>query len=118
MIGAGERLSDRTLEESQDMRPVQATPFARVRSISATCGLFFALCVAPALAATPTTTTLAVGTSNSVAAGTVVTLTATVTNPSPVTKGTVQFCDALISHCGPGPGLYGTATLTRSEEHT
>ena len=94
------------------MRPVQATIFARVRSISATCGLFFALCMAPALAATPTTTTLAVGPSNSVVTGTVVTLTATVTNPSPVTKGTVQFCDALISHCGPGRGLYGTATLT------
>jgi len=94
------------------MRPVHASPFACLRAISAPCGLFLALCVAPALAATPTTTTLAVGPSNNISIGQVVTLTATVTNPSPVTHGTVMFCDALVAHCGPGRGLYGSATIT------
>src|ERR1035441_1578981 len=97
------------------MRPVHASPFARLRAISATCGLFLALCVAPALAATPTTTTLAVGPSNNISIGQVVTLTATVTNPSPVTHGTVMFCDALVAHCGPGRGLYGSATITSGD---
>ena len=96
------------------MRPVHATLVERVRSVSATCGIFLALCVAPAIAATPTTTTLAVGPSNNVATGTTVTLTATVTNPSPVTTGLVLFCNATAPHCSQGVGLYGTASLTTS----
>lgn len=96
------------------MRPVHATLVERVRSVSATCGIFLALCVAPAIAATPTTTTLAVGPSNNVATETTVTLTATVTNPSPVTTGLVLFCNATAPHCSQSVGLYGTASLTTS----
>jgi hypothetical protein len=94
------------------MRPVHATLFARLRVISAAYGLFLAIFAAPALAAAPTTTTLSVGPSNNVTIGQVATLTAAVMNPSPVIRGTVMFCNALIVHCGPGRGLYGTATLT------
>jgi hypothetical protein len=65
-------------------------------------------------AQTPTTTTLSIGPANYVAAGTVVTLTATVTNPGSVTAGTVDFCNADSTDCSPGSGLYGTAQLTSS----
>jgi hypothetical protein len=60
----------------------------------------------------PTTTTLAIGPANYVAAGTIVTLTATVTNPGTVTSGTVKFCNALSTDCSLGSGLYGTAQIT------
>src|ERR1035437_7637206 len=60
----------------------------------------------------PTTTTLTIGPANYVAAGTIVTLTATVTNPGTVTSGTVKFCNALSTDCSLGSGLYGTAQIT------
>jgi hypothetical protein len=63
-------------------------------------------------AQTPTTTTLAISPYNSVALDTVVTLTATVTNPGAVTAGTVNFCNVNSTDCSPGSGLYGTAQLT------
>ncbi len=63
-------------------------------------------------AQTPTTTTLAISPYNSVAPDTVVTLTATVTNPGAVTSGTVNFCNVNSTDCSPGSGLYGTAQLT------
>jgi hypothetical protein len=65
-------------------------------------------------AQTPTTTTLAISPYNSVALDTVVTLTATVTNPGAVTAGTVNFCNVNSTDCSPGSGLYGTAQLTSS----
>jgi hypothetical protein len=77
------------------------------------------LCLAFFLVATPlfavqapTTTTLAIGPSNYVAADTVVTLTATVTNPGSVTSGTVNFCNVESTDCSPGSGLYASAQLT------
>ena len=63
-------------------------------------------------AQTPTTTTLAISPYNYVALDTVVTLTATVTNPGAVTAGTVNFCNVNSTDCSPGSGLYGTAQLT------
>src|ERR1035437_5625076 len=60
----------------------------------------------------PTTTTLSISPANYVASGTIVTLTATVTNPSNVTTGTVNFCNASSTDCSLGSGLYGTAQLT------
>jgi hypothetical protein len=92
------------------MRPVPPHPrvLARIVEIA----LFVSLGAGQAFATTQTTTTLSVGPSNNVTAGAVVILTATVTNPSAVTKGTVKFCNSLITDCGPGRGLYGTAALT------
>jgi hypothetical protein len=59
----------------------------------------------------PTTTTLNVS-SNSVAAGTAVTLTATVTGTNwAVTGGQVVFCDATAAHCD-GTAVFGTAQVT------
>src|ERR1035441_3799569 len=92
------------------MRPVPPHPSVLARIVEI--ALFVSLGAGQALAATQTTTTLSVGPSNNVTAGAVVILTATVTNPSAVTKGTVKFCNALITDCGPGRGLYGTAALT------
>jgi hypothetical protein len=63
-------------------------------------------------AQTPTTTTLAISPSSNVVVDTVVTLTATVTNPGLVTTGTVNFCNVLSTDCAVGSGLYGTAQLT------
>ena len=63
-------------------------------------------------AQSPTTTSLALSPANYVASGTIVTLTATVTNPGSVTTGTVNFCNAASTDCSPGSGLYGTAQLT------
>jgi hypothetical protein len=59
-----------------------------------------------------TTTTLAVS-SSSVAAGTVVTLTATVTSSYSVTvaEGQVTFCDATATYCD-GTALFGVAQMT------
>jgi hypothetical protein len=61
-----------------------------------------------------TSTTLAVLPSNSLVAGAVVTLTATVKNPSAVTQGVVLFCNALAAHCSQGLGLYGSVSLSTS----
>jgi Bacterial Ig-like domain (group 3)/FG-GAP-like repeat len=59
----------------------------------------------------PTTTTLAVS-SNTVNAGTAVTLTATVMfEATYVTQGMVAFCDANAPHCE-GSAMFGTAQLT------
>jgi len=69
-------------------------------------------------AQTPTTTTLAISPYNSVALDTVVTLTATVTNPGAVTAGTVNFCNVNSTDCSPGSGLYGTAQLTSAGRAT
>src|ERR1700722_10241132 len=60
-----------------------------------------------------TTTTLVV-TPNPVTAGTVVTLTAFVADPGPVQRGTVKFCNASVSNCDIGVGLYGSAQLTQA----
>ena len=60
-----------------------------------------------------TSTTLAVLPSNSVVAGTVATLTATV-KPSAVTQGVVLFCNALAARCSQGLGLYGAVSLSTS----
>jgi len=94
------------------MPPVHALRLARVRAIYASCGLFLALAITPAFAATPTTTTLSISPSSNVALDTVVTLTAAVTNPGVVTTGTVNFCNVNATDCAPGSGLYGTAQLT------
>src|SRR5260370_3247395 len=67
-----------------------------------------------AVVISPTTTMLTVSPSDPVAAGAMVTLTATVTNSGIVSSGFVNFCDATRSICLPGDGLYGTAQLTRS----
>ena len=72
------------------------------------------LLAAPELRAqSPTTTTLTVS-SNSVTAGTVVTLTAAVTAAGkPVAPGQVNFCNAAAVYCE-GPALLGQAQLTVS----
>jgi hypothetical protein len=61
--------------------------------------------------AAATTTTLSVAPANNVAAGTVVTLAASVANPAPVTAGSVMFCDATASSCS-GPAILGNVQLT------
>src|SRR5271155_4810399 len=59
----------------------------------------------------PTTTTLSVS-SNSVTAGTAVTLTATVTGQfSPVSEGQVAFCNATAAYCD-GAAVFGIAQVT------
>jgi hypothetical protein len=63
-------------------------------------------------AASPTMTTLVISPSGLVSAGTLVTLTVTVTTPSNVSGGTVTFCDSNSSVCLPGQGLYGAVQLT------
>jgi Bacterial Ig-like domain (group 3)/FG-GAP-like repeat len=93
------------------MRPPLPTPFARLRAFTVTLVLLYSVVTAQAFAAAPTTTTLAVS-SNNVVAGTVVTLTATVTNPGTVTSGTVNFCNTSSMDCSLGSGLYATAQLT------
>jgi len=71
------------------------------------------LTASPVYAAQASTTTiLSIDPSSNVAVGTVVTLTATVTNPGNVTSGTVNFCNMESTDCAPGSGLYGTAQLT------
>ena len=60
----------------------------------------------------PTTTTLTVSPGDYVATGTVVKLTATVTDTGAVTRGIVNFCNAAYTVCVPGDRLYGTAELT------
>ena len=65
-------------------------------------------------AAVTTTTILTVSPGSSVTAGTVVTLTATVTNPTAVTKGGVKFCNTSVPDCNSGIGLFGKAQLTRA----
>jgi len=72
----------------------------------------------PAFAQTATTTTLTVTSGGSavttVAARTVITLTATVAaGPTPVTPGTINFCDATAAHCA-DIHIVGTAQLTSS----
>ena len=64
----------------------------------------------PLAEAAATTTTLALSAS-SVASGTVVTFTATVRNPAPVTAGTVTFCNAAAPYCEDS-AIIGTAQLT------
>jgi Bacterial Ig-like domain (group 3)/FG-GAP-like repeat len=61
--------------------------------------------------AAATTTTLSVGPGNTVAAGTAVTLTATVANPAVVTSGSVNFCDATATSCS-GPAILANVQLT------
>jgi len=53
----------------------------------------------------PTTTTLTVSPGDYVAAGTIVKLTATVTDTGAVTRGLVNFCNAAYTVCVPGDGL-------------
>jgi hypothetical protein len=65
----------------------------------------------PLAEAAATTTTLALS-SSSVTAGTAVVFTATVSNGSPVTLGTVTFCNAAATYCLNPPELLGTAQLT------
>jgi hypothetical protein len=66
--------------------------------------------VAPPAQAAATTTTLALS-SSSVISGTVVTFTAAVSNGSPVTLGTVTFCNAAATYCD-NSAVMGTAQLT------
>ena len=80
--------------------------------------VFAAASTQPAFAQTATTTTLAVTSGGSaattVSAGTVVTLTATVTAGStPVTPGQVEFCDASVNYCTDIHQL-GVAQLTKN----
>jgi hypothetical protein len=75
-----------------------------------TLGAFGLLGVLVARAASPTTTTLALS-SSSVATGTVVTFTASVSNGSPVKAGIVTFCDATATYCENSAAI-GTAQLT------
>ena len=65
--------------------------------------------VLKAHAASPTTTSLLLS-SSSVTSGTAVTFTATVTNPSPVTVGTVTFC--AVATYFKTSAVIGTAQLT------
>jgi len=69
----------------------------------------------PAWAISPrVTSTLSVWPSNSVVAGSTVTLTATVMDGTiPVTHGLVVFCDANATHCE-GSAIFGMAQLTGS----
>jgi Bacterial Ig-like domain (group 3) len=85
-------------------------------SVSKAISFSLFMMVAPLLyaAASPTTTTLAISPSSNVLSGTVVTLTAIVTDSAPVAKGTVNFCNTAMTQCLPGDGLYGTAQLTSS----
>jgi Bacterial Ig-like domain (group 3)/FG-GAP-like repeat len=67
---------------------------------------------AQAYASTNQTTTNLSVSSTSMAAGTVLTLTATVTGAhTPVTKGQVTFCDATATHCD-GAAVFGVARVT------
>jgi Bacterial Ig-like domain (group 3)/FG-GAP-like repeat len=65
----------------------------------------------------PFTTTILTASSNNVTAGTVTTLTATVTKTAPgpvttsVTLGQVVFCNATAAHCD-GAAVFGTAQMT------
>lgn len=60
------------------------------------------------------TNTLSISPSNSVVAGTMATLTATVMDGNiPVTHGLIVFCDANATHCE-GAAIFGTAQLTGS----
>jgi len=64
------------------------------------------------------TSTLSISPSNSVVAGTTVTLTGTVmVGTIPVTHGLVVFCDATAAHCE-GAAIFGTAQLTSSGSAT
>lgn len=79
--------------------------------------LLLATGVSPAFASAASTTTILVvtgpgGTPASVAAGTVVTLTASAqSGANAITRGQVDFCDATATYCT-GSGLLGTAPLT------
>ena len=67
----------------------------------------------PALAASSTTTTLAVS-PTSTTAGSIITLTATVTSGGvPLTAGQVKFCNASATYCDNG-ALLGTVWVTSS----
>ena len=78
-------------------------------------GLLFPIAVAQLhAAAIPTNVTLTISPNSTVAAGTVVTLSAAVTDPGAVTKGTILFCNASLASCEPNNGLYGSAQLTNS----
>jgi len=96
----------------------QVAGLARARlTFACICALAGLLgCCAPAFAQTTTTSSLAVTSGNSAmttaSAGSVVTLTATVTAGStPVTQGRVNFCDASATYCT-DIHLLGTAQLT------
>ena len=76
------------------------------------CGMLLASCL-PAFAASSTTTTLAVSPA-SAAAGSVITMTATVTSGgTPLSGGKVNFCNASAPHCEDSAVL-GTVWVTRS----
>ena len=74
------------------------------------CGMLLASCL-PAFAASSTTTTLAVSPA-SAAAGSVITMTATVTSGgTPLSAGKVKFCNASAPHCEDSAVL-GTVWVT------
>src|ERR1700722_10689686 len=81
----------------------------------AACMVIAAVLAAPVAQAGATTITLVLSAggvaTSSVSSGTVVTLTATVTNPAAVTAGTVNFCNATATECL-NQTLIGTAQLT------
>src|SRR5277367_4689872 len=98
---------------------IEGIPISMKRYAGATKSIyvFLAMLAALCIVATPsfsisgTTTTLAITPDSSVAAGTAVTLTATVTRAgTPITAGSVTFCNAAAS-C-PGPGVLGVAQVT------
>jgi hypothetical protein len=71
----------------------------------------FYMMYAPLAQAGTTTTTLTLS-SSSVASGTVVTLTAAVSNGAAVTTGLVSFCNATAAYCENPSVAIGTAQLT------
>jgi hypothetical protein len=73
--------------------------------------LFLGAIPATRAAGTATTTVLSVAPANSVTAGTPVSLTAAVTNPSPVSAGSVTFCDATAPNCS-GPAILGSVQVS------
>ena len=95
--------------------PRQFTFLWSIKSCLAVIALMAGILVSPlmmcAIELETTTTTLSVSPTN-VAAGTAVTLTATVMRgPSRITRGRVIFCDANAAHCK-GSTVFGTAQLT------
>lgn len=96
------------------MRPESRLPQNRRRYIGdlivLLLGVLGLLLVLHARAANSTTTTLTLSAST-VSSGTAVTLTAAVSNGSPVTVGTVTICDAAAAYCM-NSAIIGTAQLT------
>jgi hypothetical protein len=96
---------------SAAVRPLYRRVYLRWEYLAAMLAVF-ALFQAPLAEAQATTTTTLALSSSSVALGTAVTFTATVANGSPVTLGTVNFCNSAFPSCFSTPGLVETEQLT------